>query len=181
MVCGDMMNKRKLKSICAGGLVLSLVLASPSATALGCGGKPAPDIVGSTWLNSVPLSLAGLRNKVVLVEFWTLGCSNCRNVEPYIKKWHEKYARQGLVVVGVHSPEFDYEKEIDRVRGYVQEHSIRHAVVIDNDFAIWNRFGNRYWPAMYLIDKTGAVCSIQIGEGGYEKTERQIRQLLEDR
>ncbi len=160
---------------------MSLVFAPLPAVALGCGGKPAPDITGSTWLNSPPLRLAELRNKVVLVEFWTLGCSNCRNVEPYVKKWNEKYASQGLVVVGVHSPEFDYEKEIDTVRGYVRKQDIRHAVVIDNDFAIWNRFANRYWPAMYLIDKTGAVCSVQIGEGGYEKTERQIRQLLADR
>ena len=183
MVCGDMTNKHKFKLIGAGGLflLLSSVFTPLPAAVQGCGGKPAPDITGSIWLNSPPLRLAELRNKVVLVEFWTLGCSNCRNVEPYVKRWNEKYASQGLVVVGVHSPEFDYEKQTDRVQGYVQEHGIQYAVVIDNDFAIWNRFGNRYWPTMYLIDKTGALCSVQIGEGGYEKTEQKIRQLLGDR
>ena len=174
-------NRRKSKLICAGTLFLFWVTASLPASALGCGGKPAPDITGQTWLNSPPRQLAELRDKVVLVEFWTLGCSNCRHVEPYVKKWNEKYASQGLVVVGVHSPEFDYEKDLGKVQDYVQEHGIRHAVVIDNDFAIWNRFANRYWPAMYLIDKTGAVCSVRVGEGGYEETERKIRQLLADR
>ena len=172
---------RNSKLICISTLALFFTFTSLQASALGCGGKPAPDIAGETWLNSPPLRLADVRGKVALVEFWTLGCSNCRNVEPYVKKWHEKYASQGLVVVGVHSPGFDYEKDPARVRGYVQEHGIRHAVVIDNDFAIWNRFANRYWPAMYLIDKTGAVCSVRVGEGGYEETERKIRELLADR
>ncbi len=162
-------------------LLLGLALApQPSATA-GCAGIPAPDIAGKPWLNSEPLRLAQLRDKVVLVEFWTLGCSNCRNVEPYVKQWHERYAGQGLVVVGVHSPEFDYEKELRRVEEYVREHGIRYPVVIDNDFAIWNRYANRYWPAMYLIDKRGAICAVRIGEGGYAQTEETIRRLLAER
>lgn len=173
------MNQSKLIEIII--MSLSLMLVPLSAAALGCGGKPAPDITGKTWLNSSPLKLADLRNKVVLVEFWTLGCSNCRNVEPYVKKWHDKYASQGLVVVGVHTPEFGYEKELDNVREYVKSRNIQHAVVIDNDFAIWNRYNNRYWPAMYLLDKTGAVCSVKIGEGDYDKTEQTIRQLLAER
>ena len=162
-------------------LVTSSLLNPMLAAAWDCGGKPAPDISGKIWLNSAPLRLVDLRNKVVLVEFWTLGCSNCRNIEPYVKKWHEKYAAQGLVVVGVHTPEFGYEKELDNVRDYVKSRNILHAVVIDNDFAIWNRYNNHYWPAMYLLDKTGAVCSVKIGEGDYEKTEQTIRQLLADR
>lgn len=162
-------------------LTFFLLFTAAGALAAGCGGKPAPDIAGKTWLNSSPLKLSELRGKVVLVEFWTLGCSNCRNVEPYVKKWHDKYASQGLVVVGVHTPEFAHEKELDNVREYVQLRSIKHAVVIDNDFAIWNRYGNRYWPAMYLLDKDGAVCAIKIGEGGYEDTERKIRELLAQR
>lgn len=173
------MNQSKLIEIII--MSLSLLLVPLSAAALGCGGKLAPDIAGKTWLNSSPLKLADLRNKVVLVEFWTLGCSNCRNVEPYVKKWHDKYASQGLVVVGVHTPEFGYEKELDNVREYVKSRNIQHAVVIDNDFAIWNRYNNRYWPAMYLLDKTGAVCSVKIGEGDYDKTEQTIRQLLAER
>lgn len=169
------------RRVCVVATYFALILAPLPVAALGCGGKPAPDIAGKTWLNSPPLTLAELRNKVVLVEFWTLGCSNCRNVEPYVKKWHEKYAAHGLVVVGVHTPEFGYEKELSAVREYVQSRQIRHAVVIDNDFAIWNRYGNRYWPAMYLLDKTGAVCRVKIGEGDYDETEQKIRQLLAER
>lgn len=167
-----------LKSICISMMLIGTAFMPPSAAALGCGGKSAPEITGKTWLNSTPLSLAGLRDKVVLVEFWTLGCSNCRNVEPYVKEWHAKYSSQGLVVVGVHTPEFSYEKELDNLREYIDTHRIRHAVVVDNDFAIWNRFGNRYWPTLYLIDKTGAICSVKIGEGSYAETEQKIRQLL---
>lgn len=170
-----------LKSICISMMLIGTAFMPHSATALGCGGKSAPEITGKTWLNSTPLSLAGLRDKVVLVEFWTLGCSNCRNVEPYVKEWHAKYSSQGLVVVGVHTPEFNYEKELDNLREYIDTHRIRHAVVVDNDFAIWNRFGNRYWPTLYLIDKTGAICSVKIGEGRYAETEQKIRQLLADR
>jgi len=175
-----------LKLICARVVLTSAILTSTALTPLyaaasGCGGKSAPEITGKTWLNSAPLSLAELRNKVVLVEFWTLGCSNCRNVEPYVKEWHAKYSFQGLVVIGVHTPEFSYEKEMDNLREYIGTHRIRHAVVVDNDFAIWNRFGNRYWPTLYLIDKTGAICSVKIGEGNYPETEQKIRQLLADR
>ena len=169
-----------LKAMCASVVFISAALTSLPVTALGCSGKPAPEITGKTWLNSTPLSLAELRNKVVLVEFWTLGCSNCRNVEPYVKEWHAKYASQGLVVVGVHTPEFSYEKDLDNVREYIDKHRIRHAVVIDNDFTIWNRFGNRYWPTLYLIDKAGAICAVKIGEGGYDETELKIRQMLAD-
>jgi len=173
------MGRSKLTGIIT--TFLSLVLVSLPEAATGCNGKPAPDITGKTWLNSAPLKLTDLRNKVVLVEFWTLGCSNCRNVEPYVKKWHDKYAAQGLVVVGVHTPEFGYEKDLSNVRDYVQSRNIQHAVVIDNDFTIWNRYSNRYWPAMYLLDKTGTICSVKIGEGDYDKTEQTIRQLLAER
>jgi thiol-disulfide isomerase/thioredoxin len=167
-----------LKFIYISVTLASALLAPFSAIAMTCDGKAAPEITGETWLNSTPLSLTGLRNKVVMVEFWTLGCSNCRNVEPYVKEWHAKYASQGLVVVGVHTPEFSYEKNLDNVREYIEQHRIRHAVVIDNDFTIWNRYANRYWPTLYLIDKTGTICAVKIGEGSYEDTERKIRQLL---
>ncbi len=172
------MIMRKLNYCGAAILILLSMTLAPGAQARDCSGKHAPDITGTHWLNSAPLRLADLRGKVVLVEFWTLGCSNCRHVEPYVKKWQQRYADQGLVVIGVHTPEFDYEKEPGRVRDYVRQHGIHHAVVLDNDFAIWNRYGNRYWPAMYLIDKKGSVCAVQIGEGNYEATERRIRALL---
>lgn len=130
------------------------------------------------WLNSAPLRMADLRGNVVMVEFWTFGCYNCRNVEPYVKQWHQQYADQGFVVIGVHSPEFSHERQIENVKRYVKEHDIRFPVPIDNDFSTLNRYGNRYWPAMYLIDKRGIIRYIKIGEGGYGETERQIQVLL---
>ncbi len=141
-------------------------------------GMSAPAITNSVWLNSEPLSQVSLKGKVVLVEFWTFGCSNCRNVEPHVKSWHDQYAGPGLVVIGVHSPEFSHERELERVREYLKAHDIRFAVTIDNDFSTWNKFGNRYWPAMYLIDKKGVIRYVRIGEGGYAETERWIRELL---
>ncbi|TKB78820.1 MAG: redoxin domain-containing protein [Nitrospira sp.] len=141
-------------------------------------GKPAPNIANPTWLNSAPLRMADLRGKVVMVEFWTFGCHNCRNVEPYVKEWYRHYADQGFLVIGVHSPEFSHEREIENVKRYMKEHDIRFPVPIDNEFSTWNRYGNRYWPAMYLIDKRGIIRYVRIGEGGYSETERQIQALL---
>ncbi len=141
-------------------------------------GRPAPEISGDVWLNSEPLTLAALRGKVVLVEFWTFACWNCQNVEPYVKDWHERYKDQGLVVIGVHSPEFEREKDVENVRRYVREHGIRHAIAIDNGFRTWRRFGNHYWPALYLIGADGVIRYTRIGEGGYGDTESTIEQLL---
>jgi thiol-disulfide isomerase/thioredoxin len=135
-------------------------------------GMPAPEISGQSWLNSGALGLAELKGKVVLVEFWTFGCYNCRNVEPYIKAWHEKYADKGLVVIGVHAPEFSYERVIANVQRYVRENSIQYPIAIDNDFNTWKRYNNRYWPAMYLIDKRGIIRYLRVGEGGYQQTEQ---------
>ena len=144
-------------------------------------GTKAPEIASQTWLNSDPIHLSDLKGKVVMVEFWTFGCYNCRNVEPYVKEWRHKYAERGLVVIGVHSPEFSYEHDLDKVRRYLKDHDIRFAVPIDNDFSTWNRYGNRYWPAMYLIDKQGVIRYIRIGEGSYQETERVIQTLLAER
>jgi thiol-disulfide isomerase/thioredoxin len=140
---------------------------------------PAADISGTgPWFNSPPLSLAQLKGRVVLVEFWTHGCTNCRNVEPYINQWHERYADQGLVIVGVHTPEFAYEAEPKRVKDYLAGHHILHAVVMDNDYAIWNRWHNRYWPALYLVNASGQLCYSHYGEGAYARTEQEIQTLL---
>jgi thiol-disulfide isomerase/thioredoxin len=141
-------------------------------------GSLAPDIVSPIWLNSEPLKLENLRGKVVMVEFWTFGCWNCRNIEPYVKTWHEKYAKQGLVVIAVHSPEFKYEYDVEKVKDYIQEHSIPYAVPIDNEFRNWRQYRNRYWPTLYLIDKRGVIQYTRIGEGGYEETEQTIQRLL---
>jgi thiol-disulfide isomerase/thioredoxin len=167
--------------ILTGVLVVLAGLLFTWVVANGGVGTKAPDITNETWLNSAPLHLADLKGKVVMVEFWTFGCYNCRNVEPYVKQWHRKYADQGFVIIGVHSPEFSHEREIENVRRYIKEHDIRFAVPIDNDFSTWNKYGNRYWPAMYLIDKGGTIRYVRIGEGGYQDTERFIQSLLAER
>jgi len=144
-------------------------------------GRAAPEITNSTWINSEPLRLQQLRGRVVLVEFWTFGCYNCQNVEPYVKDWHGRFKDSGLVVVAVHSPEFSHERVLKNVRNYVREHAIRYAVAIDNEFETWNSYRNHYWPAMYLIDKKGIIRYTRFGEGGYEQTENAIRSLLAER
>jgi thiol-disulfide isomerase/thioredoxin len=144
----------------------------------GMTGKPAPDIVKEVWLSGVPLRMADLKGKVVMVEFCTFGCYNCRNFEPYVKQWYQKYADKGLVIIGVHSPEFSYEHDLSKGKQHIYEHDIRFPIPIDNDFSMWNRHGNRYWPAMYLIDKKGGIRHVRIGEGGYQETEQLIQSLL---
>jgi thiol-disulfide isomerase/thioredoxin len=163
-------------------LIIALALGIP-ALWLGLGqgytpAKSAPEITNGTWINSDPLRLAHLRGKVVLVEFWTFGCYNCQNVEPYVKNWHDRFKDSGLVVIGMHSPEFGHERVLKNVRNYVREHGIQYAVAIDNDYQTWNSYRNHYWPAMYLIDKKGVIRYTRIGEGGYEQTEKEIRGLL---
>lgn len=142
--------------------------------------EPAPEITEKTWLNSEPLTLKNLKGKVVMVEFWTYGCYNCVNVEPYVKSWYSRYKDKGLVVVAVHSPEFSHERKLENVRDYVKRKGITYPVVIDNDFAIWRRYHNRYWPAMYLIDKHGQLRYLNIGEGRYQQTEKMIQTLLQE-
>jgi len=141
-------------------------------------GMKSPEVTSPAWINAEPQSLRDLRGKVVLVEFWTFGCYNCRNVEPQVKAWHRQYTDRGFVVIGVHSPEFAYEKNVEAVKRYVKDHDIRYPVAVDNDFANWNRFGNRYWPAMYLIDKQGVIRYVRVGEGGYAETDTVIQKLL---
>ena len=141
---------------------------------------PAPDINAERWLNSKPINWDTLKGKVVLVEFWTFGCSNCRAVEPYVKSWYQKYQPEGLEIVAVHSPEFNHERDIDNVREYVRDHAITYPVAIDNDFNIWRRFSNHYWPAMYIVDKQGVIRYRFIGEGRYNKIESILQKLLEE-
>ena len=168
-----------------GGLIVLLLLIGGALGALKSAaagvGAAAPEITTTTWLNPEPKSLADLKAKVVLVEFWTFGCYNCQNVEPYVKQWHQKFSSQGLVIIGVHSPEFGHERVLSNVQEYIRSHEIRYAVAIDNDFVIWNRYRNRYWPAMYLIDKRGVIRYQRFGEGGYAQTEQQIQTLLVER
>jgi thiol-disulfide isomerase/thioredoxin len=138
-----------------------------------------PSLGGVTeWLNSEPLGPAELRGHVVLVDFWTLTCINWLRTEPYVRAWSQAYRDDGLVVIGVHTPEFSFEHEIDRVRQAVQERGIDHPVAVDNDFEIWSSFDNHYWPALYFVDAHGIVRDHQFGEGRFEESERVLQRLL---
>jgi len=167
--------------MCAAGVLLAtgLTSLSPAGDVVPLSG-PAPEIISDTWLNSPPKTMAGLRGKVVLVEFWTFECWNCHNVEPYIKQWYSRFRDAGLEVITVHAPEFDRERDPANVRAYVEKAGIKYVVAIDNDFANWNRFHNRFWPTLYLIDKRGTVRYTKIGEGDYAGTEQKIQALLRE-
>jgi thiol-disulfide isomerase/thioredoxin len=132
----------------------------------------------SVWLNSEPLTAAGLGGRIVLVDFWTYSCVNWLRTLPYVRAWHERYRDGGLVVVGVHAPEFGFEHELDNVRRAAGELDVGYPVVIDNDFTIWRAFENHYWPAIYLVDGDGRVRFHHFGEEAYDETERMIQQLL---
>ncbi|MCK8782609.1 cytochrome c biogenesis protein DipZ [Rhizobium sp. NTR19] len=142
---------------------------------------PAPSLSGAVeWLNSPPLDINQLRGKVVLVDFWTYSCINCIRTLPYVRAWAEKYEDQGLVVIGVHAPEFAFEKNLDNVRKAVRDFQIDYPVAVDNDYRIWRAFENSYWPAHYLIDAKGQVRYHHFGEGNYYQTERAIQDLLRE-
>jgi cytochrome c biogenesis protein CcdA/thiol-disulfide isomerase/thioredoxin len=149
---------------------------------LGMGDKSspvAPSFAGATgWLNSRPLTAKDLRGKVVLVDFWTYSCVNCLRSLPYVRAWHERYAKEGLVVVGVHSPEFAFERDAGNVKTAAADLKVRYPIALDNDFAIWKAFDNQYWPAHYLIDAQGRIRYHHFGEGNYAETEQMIRRLL---
>jgi cytochrome c biogenesis protein CcdA/thiol-disulfide isomerase/thioredoxin len=139
----------------------------------------APDIQGITaWINSAPLTTERLRGKVVLVDFWTYSCINCLRTLPYLKAWDARYRKDGLVILGVHSPEFTFEHSLGNVRAAVKRLGIHYPVALDNDFATWTAYQNQYWPADYLIDRTGRIRDVHFGEGQYAQTEAKIRQLL---
>jgi thiol-disulfide isomerase/thioredoxin len=138
-----------------------------------------PDFVGIThWLNSEPLTLVYLKGKVVLVDFWTYSCINCLRTLPFVNGWYEKYKDEGLVVVGVHTPEFEFEKKTDNVQNALNTYQIRYPVAQDNSYLTWNNFNNSYWPAKYLIDKDGHLRMTHFGEGSYSETEKAIQSLL---
>src|SRR4029453_10603338 len=130
------------------------------------------------WLNSPPLTPAGLRGKVVVVNVWTYTCINWLRQLPHVRAWAGRYKDQGLVVIGVHSPEFAFEKDVDSVRRAAKDMRIDYPIAIDNDHVIWRAFKNEYWPALYIVDANGRIRHHHFGEGGYEKSETVIRQLL---
>jgi thiol-disulfide isomerase/thioredoxin len=138
-----------------------------------------PSLGGATgWLNSKPLSSSELSGHVVLVDFWTLTCINWLRTEPYVRAWSQAYRDDGLVVIGVHTPEFSFEHKIDRVRRATAERAIDYPVAVDNDYAVWRAFHNRYWPALYFVDADGVIRDQHFGEGRYEQSERTIQRLL---
>lgn len=138
-----------------------------------------PSLDGAvSWLNSAPLTPQSLKGKVVLVDFWTFDCINCQHTLPYVKAWAEKYRDQGLVVIGVHTPEYPFEKNIDALKAVVRKENIRFPVAVDNNYAIWNAFGNQYWPAHYYFDAKGQLRQLYFGEGEYQQQEQLIQKLL---
>jgi cytochrome c biogenesis protein CcdA/thiol-disulfide isomerase/thioredoxin len=158
-----------------GGAMMS---ARGAAAALPVEGTMPPLDGATRWLNSDPLTVEGLRGKVVLVDFWTYSCINCIRALPFVKAWHEKYRDQGLVVIGIHSPEFAFEKNLNNVQREVRDLGITYPVAVDNDYTLWRAFSNMYWPAHYFIDAEGRIRHTHFGEGEYDQSERVIQQLL---
>ncbi|HEX9074682.1 MAG TPA: redoxin domain-containing protein [Anaerolineae bacterium] len=154
---------------------------SPSnETAAPLRGPVAPDISSDVWLNSAPLKPADLHGKVVLVDFWTFDCINCRNTIPQLRNWYQKYRDQGFVIVGVHSPEFSYEHDVENVKQAIQELKIPYPVALDNDFKTWNSYRVYAWPTWFIVDKRGAVRFSHVGEGAYDESEQAIMALLKE-
>lgn len=146
------------------------------------GFKKAPSLAGITgYINTSPDELkAAMKGKVVLYDFWTYSCYNCQNTFPYVKSWHEKYAGKGLVIVGIHYPEFQFERDIENVKQAVDNNGIKFPVVLDNDGVNWDTFRNHYWPRFYLADADGYIRYDHIGEGAYDETEKMIKLLLQE-
>ncbi len=138
-----------------------------------------PEFAGiAQWLNSQPLSVTNLKGKATLIQFWTYTCINCQRTLPYIVRWHRDYASQGLQVIGIHTPEFSYERQADNVKQALQKHGITYPVPLDNDYKTWTAYQNQYWPHLFLADHQGVIRYDHIGEGAYDQTEQKIRQLL---
>jgi thiol-disulfide isomerase/thioredoxin len=138
----------------------------------------APELTGiDRWLNSGPLSIKALQGQVILIDFWTYSCINCLRTLPYVARWHERFKDRGLVVIGVHTPEFAYEKPAKNLQAAVERHAIKYPVAQDNEYSTWKAFGNEYWPAVYLIDRRGHVVLKHAGEGDYDEIEQAIEQL----
>ena len=150
----------------------------PSTSRSSPSGAPAPELHAKGWLNSPPLSAGDLAGKVVVYDFWTYSCVNCVRTLPYLRSWHDRYRDDGLVIVGVHSPEFDFEKDHGNVEQAVSRLKVTWPVALDDDMAIWDDFDNRYWPAKWITDRQGRIRYFHAGEGNYAETENVIRTLL---
>jgi len=152
---------------------------NPSAINTSANSQLLPEFQGiSQWLNSHPLSIQELKGNVVMIQFWTFSCINCQRTLPYVTKWHEQYAAKGLKIIGVHTPEFAFERDANNIKDAIQKHGIRYPVPVDNEFQTWKAYGNEYWPHLYLADRQGNLIYDHIGEGAYAKTEQTIQKLL---
>lgn len=180
-----MFDRLRMAAIAAGigavallsGLAYTGSAASPVASLQT--GAQAPDFKGiDGWLNSPPLDVKQLKGKVVLVDFWTFDCINCAHTIPHVEDWYSRYRDKGLVVVGVHTPEYSFEHDTDNLKNAVRRFGIQYPVAQDNQYATWNAYGNQYWPALYLFDQNGHLVYSHFGEGRYDETEQQIRTLL---
>src|SRR5262245_50785977 len=138
----------------------------------------APEISSGQWINSEPLTLQSLHGRVVLIEFWTFACYNCRNTLPSVKKWDAQYRDKGLTIIGVHTPELDYESNVDNLRREVAALGIKYPVVTDNDYSTWKQYKVEAWPTLFVLDKQGRVRWTHVGEGAYDQTEEVIKKLL---
>lgn len=138
----------------------------------------APEISNGMWINSQPLSLKSLQGRVVLIDFWTFACYNCRNTLPALKKWDAQYREKGLTIIGVHTPELDFERDIDQLRREVAGLGINYPVVTDQDYSTWKAYGVEAWPTVFLLDKQGRIRWSHVGEGYYDETEEVIKKLL---
>jgi thiol-disulfide isomerase/thioredoxin len=141
----------------------------------------APELAAGDWINAEPLKLKDLRGRVVLIEFWTFGCYNCRNTLPFVKEWDHRYREKGLTVIGVHSPEFDEERDVGNLRRQVVSLGIRYPVVSDNDYQTWNAYKVEAWPTVFLLDKQGRIRWMHVGEGNYDQAEQLIQKLLAEK
>jgi thiol-disulfide isomerase/thioredoxin len=154
-------------------------LAKPLLGSIATSANRLPEFQGiSEWMNSQPLTTTDLLGKVVLVQIWTLACINCQRTLPHIVDWHRKYATKGLQTIGIHTPEFPFERDSKNIRRAIAKYGITYPVGVDNNFETWKAFKNEYWPHLFLADKQGIIRYDHIGEGAYEETERKIRQLL---
>lgn len=161
--------------------VVDYFVSKVKAESMGNAQGAMPSLAGAVqWINSPALTNESLKGKVVLVDFWTFDCINCKHTLPYVKDWAKKYQKDGLVVIGVHTPEYGFERIIDNVKDKVKEYGITYPVAIDNNYAIWRNFDNQYWPAHYIIDAKGQVRYSHFGEGSYDTQEQVIQQLLEE-
>lgn len=153
----------------------------PETAVLAANGKSLPDFQGiQQWLNSNPLSIADLKGNVVLIQFWTFACINCQRTLPHITQWHRQYASQGLKVIGIHTPEFAFERDPNNIKRALQQHQITYPVPIDNDYRTWKAYQNEYWPHLFLADRRGLMRYDHIGEGAYDTTEQMIQKLLQE-